>query len=315
MKEKMLKRPKKDSVLVKHKKWLADLQKTKERLEDQYIDEMRRKEESQQKFQDYEKRMRDLSRTLLDKQSEEKDNNSSSSKSNNNNNNNYSLAESKSSTSFGPGMDYKDAKGMSSSSSFVSNKKPAWAMSQTNANAISEAKQQSEEDELLQFVDHLDFDQTIQEIEIKVMTDKLRKRIEELEKEVIVEDQRETDADIRAAKREMLELMGKAEQSLQGLSDDQLTNENKIAFYAAKALLDEEEEMQQVHSMKSMAVLMKTAKEKIQQVSLSVHPIPAKEVTVLNEPKIVLHDPNEGARLGDKNNISNLPYMHRNPAV
>lgn len=45
----MLKRPKKDSVLVKHKKWLADFQKTKERLEEQYLDEMRRKEDSQQK--------------------------------------------------------------------------------------------------------------------------------------------------------------------------------------------------------------------------------------------------------------------------
>lgn len=44
-KEKLLKRPKKDSVLVKHKKWLADLQKTKERLEEQYIDDLRRKEE------------------------------------------------------------------------------------------------------------------------------------------------------------------------------------------------------------------------------------------------------------------------------
>jgi hypothetical protein len=41
----MIKRPKKDSVLVKHKKWLSDLQKTKERLEEQYLEDMRKKEE------------------------------------------------------------------------------------------------------------------------------------------------------------------------------------------------------------------------------------------------------------------------------
>lgn len=45
----MIKRPKKDSVLVKHKKWLADFQKTKERLEAQYLDDMVTKEEKQQK--------------------------------------------------------------------------------------------------------------------------------------------------------------------------------------------------------------------------------------------------------------------------
>lgn len=45
----MAKRPKKDSVLVKHKKWLSDLQKTKERLETQYIDDLRRKEEDKQR--------------------------------------------------------------------------------------------------------------------------------------------------------------------------------------------------------------------------------------------------------------------------
>ena len=77
--------------------------------------------------------------------------------------------------------------------------------------------------------------------------------------------------------------------------------------------------MQAIHSTKSMAALMKSAKDKIQQVSAAVKPpiLPGNngEAKVTNEPKIVIHDPNEGARLGDKNNISNLPYMHRNPAV
>ncbi|MGB1601979.1 MAG: hypothetical protein ACPIOQ_55140, partial [Promethearchaeia archaeon] len=40
MKEKMVKRPKKDSVLVKHKKWLAELQRNKERAEEEFLDEM-----------------------------------------------------------------------------------------------------------------------------------------------------------------------------------------------------------------------------------------------------------------------------------
>lgn len=45
----MIKRPNKDSVLSKHKKYLADIQKQKDRLEVEYLEEMKRKEEAQQK--------------------------------------------------------------------------------------------------------------------------------------------------------------------------------------------------------------------------------------------------------------------------
>jgi hypothetical protein len=45
----MIKRPNKDSVLAKHKKWLSDLQKTKDRLEAEYLEEARKKEEAQAK--------------------------------------------------------------------------------------------------------------------------------------------------------------------------------------------------------------------------------------------------------------------------
>jgi hypothetical protein len=43
------KRPKKDSVIAKHRKWLADLQKTKDDLERQYIEELQRKQDSSKK--------------------------------------------------------------------------------------------------------------------------------------------------------------------------------------------------------------------------------------------------------------------------
>jgi hypothetical protein len=45
----MIKRPKKDSVLVKHKKWLSDLQKTKDRLEEQYLEDLRKKDDDKQR--------------------------------------------------------------------------------------------------------------------------------------------------------------------------------------------------------------------------------------------------------------------------
>lgn len=90
-----------------------------------------------------------------------------------------------------------------------------------------------------------------------------------------------------------------------------------MAMMAARALLQEEEDMQAIHSTKSVAAMLKLAKDKIEAVRVSVKPgtPPPSEPRVLNEPKIVIHEPNEGARLNGKNEISNLPYMHRNPAI
>lgn len=62
------------------------------------------------------------------------------------------------------------------------------------------------------------------------------------------------------------------------------------AMNAARALLQEEEDMQAVHSAKSVAALLKTAKDKIAQVKAAVHPAPAppSEPKILNEVQYVL---------------------------
>ena len=48
---KKVKRPKKETVLTKHRRWLAELQKTKDKLEAKYVDDMVKKEERREKFQ------------------------------------------------------------------------------------------------------------------------------------------------------------------------------------------------------------------------------------------------------------------------
>lgn len=76
----------------------------------------------------------------------------------------------------------------------------------------------------------------------------------------------------------------------QGITEASLRNEERdsqseesAALTAARALLDSEEEMQAVHSTKSVAALLKSAKDKIAQVKASVHPSVAAEPKILNE--------------------------------
>lgn len=183
LKEKMVKRPKKDSVLVKHKKWLADLQKTKERLEEEYLEEARRKEEDKLRFQDHEKKMRELQRTIMHN------------------------SDSKENTHEADGPETKAQSKEDSKISHSKQAKPAWAVTEAAAEKISELKQAKEEDDLLNFALGLNFDRFIGDMEVQMTVDRLRKRILELEKDVKDEESREQDAEARAARREMLEMM------------------------------------------------------------------------------------------------------------
>jgi hypothetical protein len=107
-----------------------------------------------------------------------------------------------------------DAKSISSSSEAKDYQKiknlgakPAWALTEEKAEYASDAKALREEDELLNFAKSLNYDKYISDMEVKFMMERLRKRIEDLEKDISLEDQRENDAEMRAARREMMELL------------------------------------------------------------------------------------------------------------
>lgn len=112
--------------------------------------------------------------------------------------------------------------------------------------------------------------------------------LQTLEQEVEQEKEREVDAETRAARREMLDLMGKAELRLASHANEFAVNGrtavDQEALMNAKALLGEEEDIQAVHSTKSVVQLLKNAKEKINTVAVSVRPtgVPA-EAKVSNE--------------------------------
>jgi len=79
---------------------------------------------------------------------------------------------------------------------------------------------------------------------------------------------------------------------------------------AAKEVLKTDEEMQSVHSTKSVAAMLKAAREKNSKGDASDGK--ALDIKIVNEPMIVIHDPADGKVI---NPASNLPYIHRNPAV
>lgn len=63
--EKMLrKRLKQETALTRHRRWLTDLQRTKQALEDQYTEDQRKKEENRRRFSEREARIRQMTREV-----------------------------------------------------------------------------------------------------------------------------------------------------------------------------------------------------------------------------------------------------------
>ena len=175
---------------------------------------------------------------------------------------------------------------------------------------------------LLSFAENLDYTKTIMNIETQMVMERLKSRILEIEKEMDSDEKQEKAVELRNARREMVALMGQAVNGLSsnsGVAEGKSQSEDIIALTTAKAVLESAEELQAIHSAKSVASMIKAAKEKEGggvgggKVVLGggyggTGPV------VLNEPRIVVHEPNEGARTEGKG-ASNLPYLHRNPAV
>ena len=104
-----------------------------------------------------------------------------------------------------------------------------------------------DEDDLLNFASGLDFEKYIDDLEVHTMMERVKKRINELEREVSEEQKREMEMESRGPIRIKLEAKdgGPAE----------LTEEEKDEYAAAKELLSEADELKGIHSQRSAAAM------------------------------------------------------------
>jgi hypothetical protein len=297
-----IKRPKKESALTKHRKWLAELQSTKDRLEMEFVMEMEGKKDTSDKFRKKEKQMRATSRAIL--HGEEAPGPESDAKS-----------EGSASPSKG---EYKEGGGAAPGKKTKKINKPKWAQESKGGSGDAELDAELAElmgdggdgdlDDLLGFAKTLDYEKYMGDLEVKTMMDQVRKRILDLERQVSQEEKRDNDAEVERARREISALRELERGPQYAPEDYDEPDEDERAREAAKDILAAHEDIKSVHSTKSAAALVKNATGK------GVNPDggPTKAM-----PIIVVHDPNEGTRLDPeaKNAVSNMPYQHRNPAI
>lgn len=74
-------------------------------------------------------------------------------------------------------------------------------------------------------------------------------------------------------------------------------------------MLSECKSIRSVHSSRSMNVLTQKALQKLNNASN------LDTISEVHKPRIIVHDEEKGSRILSKKHPSNLPYIHRNPAI
>ena len=326
-----VKRPKKENALTRHRKWLAELQRTKDRLEAEYTLEQIKIKQKTDRFQKQEEQMRKAQKAMAKEVEEASAKGSSAGPETALDEATISTlgspiyAESKS-EAVGAVVASKAASDEKSSS--VNNKgaagnknKPAWAFAnEGDAAEAKEAKEMDDDEGLLDFAAGLDFEKYVDDMEVQTMLAAVAKRIRELEREVKDDDARALSAAERQAFRAQLEAAG---EDTSFLDDDAtgLSSDGEARAFA-KAVLADMEDLKGVHSEKSVAQLYTKAKDDMDDGKKKVHIAPEVKAEVTTNalehagtPLIAVHDDSEGARMTEKKSVRKLPYMNRNPAV
>ncbi|CAK4779853.1 hypothetical protein LEN26_016256 [Aphanomyces euteiches] len=260
-----VKRDKKNTALSKHKKWLHDLQKERDRLEEALLED---EDEKQRRRERFTKREADFRAKVR---------------------------------STNPEDDSSDKKAL---------RRPMWALTKETADEKKEREEEEDVDNLLDFANNLDIDSFMDDVEIKAQVAHMDEQLSKLQEMVNQEEAEEKKAEIK----EMLKAESHERQTLNAAAlfrldgADAKRDVDDDAASVASTVLSECKSIRSVHSTRSVLALTRRAEDRLMNRLESVpEGIP--------EPHVITHDEECGMRLQNKHLPSNLPYIHRNPAI
>jgi len=323
-------KPKKRITAVgRHKKWLQDLQEQKRVLEDEILDEEETKELRRKAFSERERQKRQL----VNKGNTNDTMNAGGS------------AEGKTGDGDTNGKDEtKDWDEPEELDRLISQKqevkvtkrnKPAWAYTEASKMQEDEEMEDEELQELLDFTNNLNFEEFIEDVEVKQALEQLRQRVENLtprdgedQKErmqrVLAVARTEVDgkdllmkAGIKVLRPLTEEALDQLQRAMNGASNERPRDDDAMSVLSESSILSDAKSLRSVHSKRSIAQIRRRLDKSkagggggrgmraIEEASYDLPSCP--------EPVIVTES---AVRQLKKNfEASRLPYIHRNPAV
>ena len=177
----------KNGILSKHKKWLSDLQKKRDEKTKEQLKQKEEKENRKVSFMARAARKRALARDKLETLPKEQLDDNQVEDYHNHLQNDESLNEE---------LHILNRQGSNDNISDDSNcshsviNRPAWSLTEDTANVCDQVKENIEEENLLHFVQGLDYEKYSKDAELKCLIDQVKRRIESLEKEKLSDERR-----------------------------------------------------------------------------------------------------------------------------
>lgn len=197
--------------------------------------------------------------------------------------------------------------------------RPMWALTKQTAEEKLECMEDAEADDLIAFATNLDIDQFMDDVELKAKVAQIEQQLAQVQSIVEYEEaqekrellqQRDDGSDFKPAaltgnnlaqlERAMSKQFGGGGGGGGGDDDDDTRS-------VASSVLSECKSIRSVHSVRSVAALTKRVEAKLGHSESGPPPMTA--------PRVITIDEEQGARMQIKHNPSNLPYIHRNPAI
>eukprot|EP00937_MAST-01D_sp_MAST-1D-sp2_P006412 g6412.t1 len=333
-------RSKKHTALSRHKKWLHELQSTKEKLEREMTEEEDAKADRRARFMERERQMRQAVRGMEDDEeevdegavAEAKDGGEGAERSGAKEGKGGPRADEAKARDAGRAEAKAAAPAKAAAQAKGAGARPKWAMTEEQAEKADEDQEDEEAERLLDFASSLDFDKYIDDMEVRAMMEQVKNTVDELESAIAEEEAEDEAREARdAAAAEGAEgaeaTVSKEAAPWEEGQAGELTEGNlsKLGGSAAasdddgrsvaESLLSQAESLRSVHSKRSIAKLTEKARERVQaETRQSKLDAIAEEREAAPPLRVVVHN-EEPTRLTKKLDPSNLPYMHRNPAV
>lgn len=186
-----------------------------------------------------------------------------------------------------------------------------WALTKELADEKLECMEDQEADDLIDFANNLDIDQFMGDVELKARISQVEQQLAQMQSIVDYEE-----AEEKKTEREQQRLEDKSSGPLNANdlarfdrmngSGGRGGDDDDDMMSVASSVLSECKSIRSVHSMRSVAALTRRMESKLLEESGGSQAV---------NPRVVTIDEEQGARMQIKHLPSNLPYIHRNPAV
>ncbi|KAL3668339.1 hypothetical protein V7S43_006430 [Phytophthora oleae] len=270
-----IRRDKKNTALSKHKKWLHDLQKERGRLQETLAEDEEAAQKRKERFSQREAKMREAVRSNND--------------------------------------------GDEDAGSAVEKKRnlnrPMWALTKATADEKLDNLEDAEANDLIEFANNLDIDQFMDDVEIKARVAQVEQQLAQVQSIVDYEEAEEKRYEREQQRLEELANGGGAlnGNDLSRIGWDRADAKDDDAMSVASSVLSECKSIRSVHSVRSVSAITKRVEAKL--LMNGPASAPSEAGSALFAPRIVTIDEEQGVRMQIKTLPSNLPYIHRNPAI